>query len=156
MVELNNKTDNLEQYSRRSNLRIYGVMESNRENTDNLVVNIAQEKLGVSLSPDDIDRSHRIGKPRRGKPRAIIVKFSSYKKRMEIFKNKSKLKGSSLTIREDLTSLRMKTLSAAVEAFELKNVWSSDGNIVIKSADGSKTTVKTPEELTELINSTGL
>ena len=62
------RLDDLEQYTRRTNIRIYGIPESNvenggpREDTDNLAMNFVKEELGVGLKPEDISRSHRVGK----------------------------------------------------------------------------------------------
>ncbi|XP_069683258.1 probable glutamate receptor [Periplaneta americana] len=56
--ELEYKLDDLEQYQRRQCLRIFGVGESNDEDTVVLAISVA-EKVGVDLSLVDIDRSHR-------------------------------------------------------------------------------------------------
>lgn len=51
----------LEQYSRRANIRLYGIPETERENTDKLMLDLLRDKMALSLSLGDIDRSHRIG-----------------------------------------------------------------------------------------------
>ena len=79
----------------------------------------------------DIDRSHRVG--RKGeRPRAVIVKFVSYRKRREMFQNKKKLKGTGKTIREYLTQRRHKLLGECITKYGLNNVWTVDGNIFVK------------------------
>ena len=35
-------------------------------------------KAGVEVQDQDIDRSHRLGAPKPGRPRQIIVKFTRY------------------------------------------------------------------------------
>ena len=50
--------NNQEQYSRRNCLRFHGVSESEGEDTDALICQIAKEKLNVPLTKDDIERSH--------------------------------------------------------------------------------------------------
>ena len=73
--------DDLEQYTRRTNIRIYGIPESNvenadpREDTDIPPTNFVKEELGVDLKPEDISRSQRVGK-RSSKHRPIIVRLS--------------------------------------------------------------------------------
>ena len=53
------------------------------------------EKLRLEVDKSMIDRSHRIGpKKKDQKPRAIIVKFCSYRDRSKVFYNKKMLKGS--------------------------------------------------------------
>ncbi|KAJ4447843.1 hypothetical protein ANN_09851 [Periplaneta americana] len=94
------KVDDLEQYQRRQCVRIFGIEEEVGENTDKLVVELATN-IGVELKVEDIDRSHRVGRTTRdGRPRTIIVKFCSYRKRSEVFFNKKRLKGSGMTLRK--------------------------------------------------------
>ena len=62
------KIDDAEQYSRRSCLRIAGIQESNNENTDDIVLNLAGP-LNIDLNPHDIDRSHRVGPVTITRPR---------------------------------------------------------------------------------------
>ncbi len=128
--EVTVKLDEREQYSRRNNLRIFGVPESESENTDELVVDVAK-KMGVQLSELSIDRSHRIGK-KGPQPRPIIVKLVRYNTRAELFRAKRNLKGSGITVREDLTKLRLNLLKSAVEAYSIQSVWTSDGVIMVK------------------------
>lgn len=132
------KIDDLEQYQRRNNIRIFGVPEEERENTDNIVINIASD-MGMKIDYCDIDRSHRVGKPDnyRDKARPIIVKFVSYRTRAAFFQRKRNMKGSGVTIREDLTATRLKLLNDAIAKHTLKNVWTMDGNIVVLSGKGS-------------------
>ena len=60
----------------------------------------------------------------------MIVKFTSYGGRKEVFSRKKQLKGSGITIKEDLTSRRRDALKRAIELYGLRNVWSSDGKIL--------------------------
>ena len=121
---LSSEIDGLEQYSRRNCLVLNGVNESN-------------EEVGVKIKEDDLDRSHRLGKPKRkdNKPRPIIVKFARYAVRREIFMNKRKLKGKRLLITESLTSSRMQLLGDAQRKYGVRNVWTSDGRVMVKEND---------------------
>ena len=103
---LSSEIDDLEQYSRRNCLVLHGVNESNDENTNEIIIKTFSEELGVEIKEDDLDRSHRLGKPKRkdNKPWPIIVKFARYAVRIEIFMNKRKLKGKWLLITESFTS----------------------------------------------------
>lgn len=137
------KMDEIEQYQRRSSLRIFGVPESETD-TDKVAIDVAK-RIGVSLQVTDIDRSHRVGSPNGGKSRPIIVKFCSYKKRDEVFRSKRYLKNSGMTIREDLTMRRLQVLQAAIEKFQLKNVWSLDGVIFVKIGNLKKRVISMDE-----------
>ena len=122
-----------EQYSRRNCLLIHGVAESHGESTDSLVIDTMKKHLAVNLSPNDLDRSHRLG-PRRsdGRARPIIIKFSCYNVRASVYAAKRKLKGSNLLITESLTRQRVRALSDAKLKYGKENVWTMDGEILTK------------------------
>lgn len=148
--ELAAEVDRLEQYSRRNCLRVFGVVEDARESTDTTALQLFEEKLGITLDQSAIDRSHRLGKQLKDKCRPIIVKFSRYNDRASVFANKSKLKSTGIVIREDLTKKRFDILNAAKKKFGLKNTWSRDGVIYIKTRSGLSS-VNTMKEFNELV-----
>ena len=57
---------------------IHGIEEDEDEVTDDVVVNMLQDKLELEILKKGIDRSHRIGKPSPRRKRPIIVKFVWY------------------------------------------------------------------------------
>ena len=65
--------DDLEQYSRRNCLLWHGVVETNIEWTDNIIIKTCAEECGIAAKQGDLDRSHRPGKVKRNdnKPRPI-------------------------------------------------------------------------------------
>jgi translation initiation factor 6 (eIF-6) len=107
--KVQNKANDNEQYSRRNNLRIYGIAEKQIENCYDEVTKFCNEELGVSIERNEIDRAHRVGKPSDTNSRAIIVKLKSYTK-LSIMKNKAKLRGKPLFINEDLTRANQQLL----------------------------------------------
>ncbi|XP_034241163.1 uncharacterized protein LOC117645228 [Thrips palmi] len=127
--------DELEQYGRRNNLRIWGIKESAGEDVDKLVVDMAR-KIGANIDGSCLDRAHRVGRPSsNNKPRPIIVKFTSYAHRREMWKNKRALKGSPVSIAEDLTRARAALLYKVNNTYPRKTVWTSDGVILVKYND---------------------
>ena len=100
--------------------------------------------IGVTLTESDIDRSHRVGKPSGPKPRQIIVKFTSYRSRQQVYKARSRLKASdykNVYINEDLTKIRNKLLYDVRQLLKNKSskvdgVWSTDGVILVKDTAG--------------------
>ena len=155
--EKNEKLEHLlntqEQYSRRNCIRVFGVPERERESTDQLVCDIAKNHMGVNLKPEQIDRSHRVrrrvepagGLPRR--PRAIIVKLTSYRVRQQLMLNKKKLKENKtgFSIYEDLTATNRSLLWDAQKACnepdsKIKSAWTMDGRVVVAiKASNNKT-----------------
>jgi len=130
-LQLSERCDELEQYQRRNCLRIFGKGEEEGEDTDCIAIEVAK-KIGVQLDLTDIDRSHRVGRKVDGRTRPIIVKFVSYRKRREVFNAKKQLKNTGVTIREDLTRMRLDLLRDAISRFGEKNVWTSDGFVIAK------------------------
>ena len=160
-TELEDRCDALEQYGRRNAVRVRGVPEPEKgvsEDTDSIVCDLANEKLGLQLDPSDLVRSHRVGKLREssdGSPgmRDIIVKFVSHNSKVAMMKNRSKLKGSRLFINEDLSRIRA---SLAYKARVLKrekkilDTWTRDGAIYLKLQDSSTRRVITETEFSQL------
>ena len=97
------KLVDLEDRSRRCNLRIDGVTEKKGETWEQCeeeIQNVFKEKLG--LENINIERAHRSkGKTSSNKPRTIVCKLLSYKQKKEVLKNAKKLKGSNIFIDED-------------------------------------------------------
>ena len=92
-ASLHEENDAQEQYSRRNCLLLHGVPEAQTD-TDNAVLSVANDKLGLNLTRECIDRSHRLGQSTsNGKPPPIIVKLTSYDTRRKIFGAKRQLKG---------------------------------------------------------------
>ncbi|KAK3917255.1 Protein unc-13-like protein C [Frankliniella fusca] len=146
------RLDELEQYGRRNNLRIFGVEEKENENTNDLVIQVSNE-MGVCITNSCIDRSHRVGRRGQGAhPRPIIVKFTSYAYRNTIFMNKRKLKGTKITVREDLTRTRLQLLKDAASSYSVQNVWSLDGVVMVNVGLRRPARLKCQEDLNALLS----
>ena len=81
-AEVDLRIDDMEQYSRRSCLVVTGVPEKAEENTDDIILNTATQKLGIKLELHEIAKLHRLGtkkESKEGQPmhRPIVVKFVS-------------------------------------------------------------------------------
>ena len=120
--------DDLQQYGRRPNLRIYGVpVEVNEtaamveEKVKTILGNIGTDV--PTTKPIKFDRAHRVGKPKvdqKGhKQQAIIVRFRTFRERTLVYKARKSIKerlkyGISL----DLTKRRLKLLNEARDMVE--------------------------------------
>lgn len=135
---VDSRIENLEQYSRRNSLLIYGIPENTHENTDELVTKLAHDKLSITISAQSICRSHRLGRrinDNGTRPRPILVKFIAYNYKRAMFMNKRKLKGTNFVIREHLTRDRIKIINELAAKFDRSNVWTVDGRIYYKDAN---------------------
>ena len=80
-----------------------------------------KSEMDLEIFPGDIDRTRRVGVPRKDKNRPIIVKFLRYMERRHVFTNKKRLKGKYLSITESLTKIR--ALNEARNKFGYSSVW---------------------------------
>ena len=114
--KLVNLVDRQEQYLRHNCLLVHGIVETNDENTDDLILKTINEKLDINNTESEIDRSHSIGTKKDGRrPRPIIVKLMSYNTTEKVFASKRKLKGTRVSITESLTAKGMEQLNKTRE-----------------------------------------
>ena len=95
----------LEDYSRRNNIVVDGLVEDKEENSEKLQVNISKllsEKL--NLIPE-IDVFHRLGKidESTAKHRPVIIKFNKQEDKHSCLRSASKLKGTNIYLNEDVS-----------------------------------------------------
>ena len=127
--------------TRKNNIRLPGIAEKINEDTDQLVLGMAED-MNVQLALSDIDRSHRVDKQARG-GRKIIIKFSTYRARQNLISQRKQLSDSpnwsGVFVYEDLTARGSKLLFDARQlkrTKKLKVAYSSGGkSVVIDNAD---------------------
>ena len=147
--------DKLEQYSRKENIKVFGLPETEGENTNEKVVNLARE-MGLEIGTRDISISHRI-RGAAGKPRPIIVKFVRRETKAQVMKHKRNLKKKpefrDVFINDDLTKLRGKIMYQLKSDENIIKQWSVDGKIFCVMKEGNreiKKTIDSPEDLSKL------
>ena len=121
--------DKQEQYSRRNYLLLHDIPENKNEKTDDLRIAMVNEHLELSINEADIERTHRIRKPRDVKNRDLSLLNSSDIKIERTYLAEQNLKGKNIAVTESLIATRMKKLKKAREIYDFKNVWTSDGRI---------------------------
>ena len=133
-----NSTNELEQYTRRNSIRIFGIVDNDKhENnfkTEQAVIRFLKNKMNIEVSPVQIDICHRMGRYREGSYRPIIVKFVSRKTKIHIMANKRKLKGTNMFIVEDLTAINQQRVRRLRELQCVQQVWTRDGKIYAKNS----------------------
>ena len=106
--KLEESIDAQQQYSRRNCLLLHGTEENKGENTDNIVLEVLNDDMGLNVSNTALDRSHRISNPKtKKKSRPIIAKFVRYYDRRDVFMNKKFLIGKGNSITESLNACGM-------------------------------------------------
>ncbi|ELU03089.1 hypothetical protein CAPTEDRAFT_192278 [Capitella teleta] len=95
------------------------------------IIDTLNEKLPVlpqPLSRNEIDRLHRTGKSSAdGKPRPVLIKFTSYQHRLNLMNNQAALTGTNIFLNEDLTRKKNSLLWSARKEKKnetIKDCWS--------------------------------
>ena len=147
------RLNELEQYSRKNNIRIFGLRDNNKtENsyiTENRVIELFRNKLNVDISPRDIQVAHRIGKFSPDSDRAIIVQFVNKKAKMVVMANRKALKGSKTVISDDLTIQNMRRLESLKMLSCVAQSWAYNGKLFAKNKNNKVKEVKSNETIDE-------
>ncbi|KAK3090419.1 hypothetical protein FSP39_011709 [Pinctada imbricata] len=157
VADLENDVEELEQYGRRTSLRFHNVAVPSDSNSDNVIVDLVNKKLGVKITHDDINRSHPVGKPNQSGRRQLICRFRNWKLKNEIFMKKKHLKTDPdrIFITEDLTRYRqsiVSNISRAKKSRHVHSFWTNDGRIFLKlSESGEKHLVRSVADLERLV-----
>lgn len=129
-------TNDLEQYTRRNNIRIYGIDDHNKDETAQettlKVINFCRNTLGLTLERSDINTAHCMGRFQENGDRVIICRFVSRIDRDEVIKRQKQLKGTKCVVREDLTIKNAKLLKTVSEMENVKSARSDQGKIILK------------------------
>lgn len=158
-TELREKLNDMEQYQRRWNLRVFNLEEKKAETaaeTTDKVCRMFTEMVGVSTTPEDLEACHRVGAMTSGggggRNRAVIVRFKTRKLREEILSNRKKLKGKKLSIGEDLTYENAKLCTSAFKHSATLSSWTNNGKVWCKLKNGKNLRVKYGCDLNEMLN----
>ncbi|KAK6191154.1 hypothetical protein SNE40_002893 [Patella caerulea] len=135
-ASVQDKCDELEQYSRKNCIRISGIKEDLNENVEGKIMKVLST-IDNSLSPNNIENCHRLGRKQANKHRQIIVRLKSYKTKVHIMKNRkmaqTAIKG--VYINEDLTRYRAYVASITRWSYKqgfIAACWTRDGKIFIR------------------------
>lgn len=122
--------NDLEQYGRRNNLRIYGLNKNKVNKIEEIdlekeVVKEINLKMRSTIVSNQIEACHYLDKNKS----SVIVRFGSRKTRDFVFSNKKLLKGTQISIAEDLTKKNYNLLKECQKVFDQKNLWTHNGNV---------------------------
>ena len=87
---LEEKYDDIKQYSRIFNLEIHRIPERKEEDITQIILDLA-EVIDADVREEDIDICHRLYKA-EGKARPIIVKFTNYDSKYEMYSKRLRLR----------------------------------------------------------------
>ena len=124
-------------------IRIHGVKESVNKTVKDDCLKVAS-LLEVSLTPNDFPSSFR-----REEGRALICIFPHRGPKQEIMAKKRKLKylAPDISIHEDLTWLKHKTVKLALSSPNVTKIYTEEGIIHCRLNNSEEVTLKTPDDL---------
>ncbi|KAK3098950.1 hypothetical protein FSP39_024596 [Pinctada imbricata] len=104
-LEALRRSNRNEQYSRKTNVKVCGVRESDDENTLEVVKQVLDEKAGVKISDSDVIAVHRIPSKKRTEPKPILLKVKNSEIKSRIMRKRSdvKKKGGNVRLVDDVT-----------------------------------------------------
>ncbi|KAG8260708.1 hypothetical protein J6590_090800 [Homalodisca vitripennis] len=108
--------------------RIFGVEENTGEDND------GESLPGLTLHLQFISWNGRNARKRD----PITFRLVIYQDRRTIYNNKKRLKGTSITVREDLSLQRLEVLKSVTAQHGLRNTWIQDGRVLGQSSEGRK------------------
>jgi len=146
-----------EQYSRRNNIRIKGLVVKKEEDCRQAVAKFCRDKLHIhSIDSSVIDAAHPIQRQSYASILAsasnapskteaepmVLVRFCRREHRDLVIRQRRQLKGTGLTVVEDLTSLNIQTLNRARNSTLVDKTWTWNGKIFALLKSGRKIIVK--------------
>ena len=134
------KVDNLEQYGRRTSIRLINMKIPTGKHCEKLVLELFNNTLKVPTTADEIERCHPLGNQ-------VIVKFKYYKSKAAVFKAKSNLKNhpDKIFMTEDLTKTNhsiVKELLQLRKSKQITGFWTQDAKIYLKVSDDDDAPVR--------------
>ena len=125
-----------EQYSRRNNLRIRGLVPDNGADMVSTVLSFLKDKLDINdLTPFDIVAAHPLpplkSKDGRNNPPipVMLLKLRNRQIRDGIIMKRKKLKGTVYSIDKDLTALNIQLMTRLRNSDRVSQTWSWNGKI---------------------------
>lgn len=157
--KLEERLEDVEQYSRSNSLEIHGIPMEKNESVLNIVKEVGRA-LDLDISDTMVDACHRLGNKQNGNPPGIIVKFVRRTDKEE-FIRKRRVKRTLSTrhinrpddrpiyVNESLTPTRRRLLAMARAARNEKNykfLWVRNGKIFLRKEENAEVKVVSNQE----------
>jgi hypothetical protein len=154
--------DELDQYSRSKNVLVHGIPTLSDElqgsRLEDRVLQELNGKLGLNLASTDVSACHRNGPSgphgnigsSASRPPPVLLQFFRRTKKNHLISTRKNLKGSGISVSEQLTAKRVKLLAEVSElqkASKLTGGWAHEGKILIKLLDGTTKVVRSSTDL---------
>lgn len=105
------------------------------------MVSLLHEKLGVVVPSEAILAAHRVPRQKEG-PSPIIVRFQMREQKINVIRNRKKLKGSGITIHEDICRDLVLLMNRLEKTKDVKSTWFWNDKVFVELEDGTKRRVQ--------------
>ena len=139
---LENKLNEIEQYSKKTNIIISSSTDflNKSDNKKSEFINFVKNQLYIDIDPYDVVAIHEL--PNKNKDiYKTIVKFHFHETKSKIFKNIKKLKDTNIYINDHLTKYNSEIFYKArnlLKDSKIKYCWTVNGITFIKKTESSK------------------
>lgn len=100
---LRERVRHFEEFERKNQVVVFGLDEREDDSLEERTLEIFSRVLSVNVKSQDLDNIYRIGRRTEDRIRPVIVRFVRLLAKNQILKHLSKLKGTGITIINDLT-----------------------------------------------------
>ncbi|KAK3104199.1 hypothetical protein FSP39_025227 [Pinctada imbricata] len=120
-----------EQYSRKTNIKIYGVKENQRENTNEVARENILKSAGVSVNEHDVVACHRIPGGRRDQPRPILLKLRNSECKAQVMRKRAQVKrsGTGIRLADDVTAANSALINKLHDHPDIDSAWYFNGSV---------------------------
>lgn len=128
LCDVMDKVDDLENRSRRNNVRFQGIPEGEEKrfkDTEEFIENFVKNNLKVNILPGSVQRAHRVGPQKNpAQPRAIVAQFQNYKDKEAAVKaapkERPKMNGTNVYVNHDFSTIVMQKRKSLLPLLEEK------------------------------------
>jgi hypothetical protein len=101
VLSLRNEVDRIQDDQRKNNVIVYGLKESGSGSYENIAKTIESLSNSIKTSKIDYDDALRLGQPKLGQIRPLIIKLIRYQDDQRIFAAANNLRGTRISISND-------------------------------------------------------
>ena len=134
--EVHIRSVSIDQYARRANMIIYGLNETEKENTNKLVANTIKKSIKLEIKWADLEITHRLGRKEAGKILPMAVKFRFRDLKWEVVKARKGFKGTKLSFHEDMCKEYQQLERKVRDEDAVSATWFWNGKLFAKHQDG--------------------
>lgn len=142
-----------EQYSRKNNVKIMGVVEEEEETEESLtkkVQHILESKTGIKVVESKIMALHRIpGKS--GMPKPVLLKLTNNSEKSKIMKKRREMKRAGYRLVDDVTKQNTMLINRLTQHKDIESAWYFNGNVFGKSKTGKRYKFEIYSDIDEIL-----